>query len=323
MSDDLRALDARVRWDLRWHDVTAQQRALADLLLDLTFACGAESVHVARLDDLGRLLGTGRSHVSEFVKQLTGMAIIRVDGTKYRVRPRSSLHEWKVAWRKDAEAVQRWLSEMRQANGAQQEWWREEKTIAQTVAEAEARVPVLGTPGYLNEVRAALASPDVPVSGTCVPETGTSGQPLIDRSIRVLEKKIGTDRVEESIDFSRLEGTDRGYLLKKLSRMHRLQQEILKPQNGDQRRMARLFWQAEEQDVEWLKGVLADLADRTDVANKAAWLNRTLTKWATVSSQAKGNGIGDAQYLERGRLLAAPTAAIGIRTGPSGDKSFG
>ena len=154
-------------------------------------------------------------------------------------------------------------------------------------------------------------------------QNGESSASANTRSISVLEKKIGTDRVEKGVELSRLGGTDRAYLLLKLSRMHRLQQEILKPQNVDQRRMARLFWQAEQQDVDWIKSVLADLADRTDVLNKAAWLNRALTKWASISSQTNGNGSDGAQYHERGRTPLASTSAIGIGLGPSQDKPYG
>ena len=134
---------------------------------------------------------------------------------------------------------------------------------------------------------------------------GRHPTPLYSRS-SVLEKKIDPDRVEKAGPVARLarSGGDREWLLAKLKRLPRVEQEIMKPQDGDQQRMGRLFWEAEESDTEWLKGILGDLVDRTDISNKAAWLNRSLTSRLKASHPSH-------------------KAAGGIGTGPSQRTGFG
>jgi len=70
---------------------------------------------------------------------------------------------------------------------------------------------------------------------------------------------------------------DREYLLGKLNRVPKLASEVLRPGDKHQRRISRLFWQLEHADPQWLAGVLGDLADRTEITNKAAWFNRAVT----------------------------------------------
>jgi hypothetical protein len=141
-------------------------------------------------------------------------------------------------------------------------------------------------------------------------QNGESARAANTRSV-LIEKIRSNDRDGDGI--SRLgRENERAYLLQKLKLMPRVQQEIMRPQNDDQRRMGRLFWKAEEKDVEWLKGIIGDLSTRTDVANKAAWLNKSLTTRFEASASQRP-----------GRAIPASTAAIDIGVGPSHDQTYG
>lgn len=72
---------------------------------------------------------------------------------------------------------------------------------------------------------------------------------------------------------------EREWLVNKLRRIPRLEAEVMRPQNDFQRRISRMFWELEGKDCEWLKGIIGDLADRTDVPNKAAWFNTAATTY--------------------------------------------
>lgn len=145
----------------------------------------------------------------------------------------------------------------------------------------QARMTLATEAPGLAEVLAALArQPDsgAPTNRIPVPDSG------VDRADRdrsgTREKGIYFSRVPDREDRVEPDSGDAGaraYLLTKLRRMHRLEQEILKPQSGFQERMGRLFWELECADANWLMERVGELADRVDIRNKSAWLNRTMT----------------------------------------------
>ncbi len=65
----------------------------------------------------------------------------------------------------------------------------------------------------------------------------------------------------------------------KLHRIPQLEAEVLRPQTQDQQRTRRIFWEIEQRAPDVLAGYLGDLADRTDIRNKAAWFNASVTAW--------------------------------------------
>jgi len=133
---------------------------------------------------------------------------------------------------------------------------------------------------------AALAPAPAPVPAP-LPEIDRVGIE-VEIDPRTREKEISSSRVP---DRSRGQmgpmggmgdmGT-RAYLLNKLRRMPRLEQEIFKPQTDDQKRMSRIFWEFEATDPQWLERTVALAAElppfRGGVAtNRAAWLNKAMT----------------------------------------------
>ena len=113
---------------------------------------------------------------------------------------------------------------------------------------------------------------------------------------RVLEKKIDPSRVTRSIDRGApesggaggaVDAGDRLWLLEALARMPRLEQEVLRPRDGKQERVGRLFWELAETDPDWLKGQLGDLRDRNDVRNKAAYFNRAAGERLKMNHEPK------------------------------------
>lgn len=123
------------------------------------------------------------------------------------------------------------------------------------------------------------------------------------RSVEV-ESRIKCTR-EKGIEIPRgsrarvLEGTrslsepDRAYLLAKLARMPRVEQEILRPQDADQRRMGRLFWELEQSDPAWLRDRVGGLPDRHEIGNKAAWLNRAMSSRAAMMQAGRSEGAAE------------------------------
>lgn len=136
------------------------------------------------------------------------------------------------------------------------------------------RNPVGGQTGIRSQPESGLK----PESGRVAPESGSARASDRDRS-GTREKEITSSRVPDRDRGEPESGltVDRLYLLNKLRRMHRLEQEILKPQSGFQERMGRLFWELEGADAEWLRGRMGELADRRDIVNKSAWLNKSMT----------------------------------------------
>jgi integrase len=103
---------------------------------------------------------------------------------------------------------------------------------------------------------------------TSVHLSGKICEPL-DRDPLLENKEISCSRV--------IEGGTRAYLLQKLKRLPRIEAEVLRPQNEQQQRMHRLFWELEQKDPRWLEATVAELVERTDVGNKASWLNTAMT----------------------------------------------
>ena len=72
--------------------------------------------------------------------------------------------------------------------------------------------------------------------------------------------------------------------------MPALQGEVMRPQGGQQQRISRMFWELDEADPEWLRGVIGDLADN-GIGNKAAWFNTAATKRLEMLKKAKGKEV--------------------------------
>jgi hypothetical protein len=72
---------------------------------------------------------------------------------------------------------------------------------------------------------------------------------------------------------------DRQWLLAKLRRAPKLEAEILRPQDDQQRRMARMFWQLEVVALDWLKAFLGDAVDNPAIRNHAAHFNAAATEY--------------------------------------------
>jgi hypothetical protein len=312
MTNDLRALfilGERVRWDLMWHKVSGQQRKLADLLVRLTFARGYESARIERLDEFGWFLGTGRSHVSEFLDELIGMKIVAVEGKVYRVLPRSSLHEWKVAMVCDPAEAMRRLDELSAVNGAQAEWWLPGKTIAQTVAEAEA-VPETGTvPTWKAHVEAMRAVVEGRPRAVVVPETGTRAGAVVPVSgtspVRQLTEQRLTASSKKQLNGDRL--TERE-LMARIAAV--VGEDDMARWGGDWRANWVRRW------PEQLTAALNDLdvkrrEDGFAPDTPGAWI-KDLTRRFVGS-----------QYQPPQRTQVSTQAAIGNGVGPSHDKTYG
>ena len=124
--------------------------------------------------------------------------------------------------------------------------------------------------------------PVLPDSGSDMP--GFRATPRAsDRSV-LIEKERSLPRVPDR------DRGDRTWLLEKLGRMPALQGEVMRPQGGQQQRMSRMFWELDEADPEWLRGVIGDLADN-GIGNKAAWFNTAATKRLEMLKKAKGKEV--------------------------------
>lgn len=168
----------------------------------------------------------------------------------WRVTPLVEAEEWSQSWR---------------GNGVTK---LDLATEARTLADALSAVLSDGASPSRNTGSAVPALPD---SGSDMP--GFRATPRAsDRDRSVL--------IEKERSLSRLPDRDRGdrsWLLGKLARMPALNGEVMKPQGGQQQRISRMFWELEEFDPDWLRGVIGDLADN-GITNKAAWFNTAATK---------------------------------------------
>lgn len=199
----------------------------------------------------------------------------------WRVRERHELKRWRAAWESSGQRRLGLLIE-----GA---------SVAEAMAVQEIRAD-----RSVNLIERAL-SPNsgqaVPKSGS--PEIGDSRNPgHSDRDRELLEKKeslfsstpIEIEGVPKSGTVMESDGFpgERRYLLEKLARMWRLEQEILKPQDERQRRMSRIFFELERDDSAWLVKTLGHLASLTQPMNKAAWLNVAMTSRMKMLKETTG-----------------------------------
>ena len=126
--------------------------------------------------------------------------------------------------------------------------------------------------------------PVLPDSGSDMPRfRATPRASDRDRSV-LIEKERSLPRVPDR------DRGDRTWLLEKLARMPTLHGEVMRPQGGQQQRMSRMFWELDEADQDWLRGVIGDLADN-GISNKAAWFNTAATKRLEMLKKAKGREV--------------------------------
>lgn len=281
MKEDFAAIAAQVRHDLCRHQVSEREHVIVDLLLRLSLDIGRP---VARLPDKGftAVTGISKGNVSTLLDGLVASRMISTSSkssnessNEYRVLPRGAHHEWLVRPRKavaDQERALAYLAAMQTVE--QSELIPRDKSLSEAIADLAVETAAVAesrTGRFPNREPSQFPNREP------VPESGTKPPPSIYEYSRssVLEKRdlsFSSTRVSREPN-----GEDRHWLLGKLRRLTRLEAEIMRPQNDHQRRMGRLFWELEQKDVEWLKGALGDLVDRTDIPNKPAWFNRVMT----------------------------------------------
>lgn len=180
----IHALDCQVRLDIRRHDFKERERLVLGVILDFSFALGRERAVIQKLDDIVELTGISRGNVHTCLKALESMGVLSIEGSVYRVLPRSAQRVWQVRPIVDltrAEALSRQLHDLNKVT--QGELIPEDPTLTQALgavsveaALSASLVPDLGT--CRDERRGRV----VPDSGTPVPNLGTkvpdSGTPL-------------------------------------------------------------------------------------------------------------------------------------------------
>lgn len=216
--------------------------------------------------------GVPRNHLLAAVREGERLRLFDVgwppEGLLLRVRPPEfwrerelvSSGEWALAWAPGASQQDRLALVTERADLVDGLW-----AAAQAAAREQHRIPV--------------AAPDFGA-----PDSGSSSTRVCTRVKEEDLTRVPSTRVApDSGEGAREDGQcDRAYLLAKLARMPRVEAEILRPQNGAQRRMGRLFWELERMDPQWLADRVGELPDRHEVPNKAAWLNRAMSERTKV-----------------------------------------
>jgi hypothetical protein len=112
-ADEWHTRRALIRRELRRHQLSDSERRVAEIILDLSLGQGLEKVIVPNLDCFKALTGIDRPHLSEAIKALREMRIVRLSSTagaptyairedpdsdglvpfNWRVQPRMTLNE--------------------------------------------------------------------------------------------------------------------------------------------------------------------------------------------------------------------------------------
>lgn len=185
MSDGaLPTLARTVRMDLRRYDFKERERLVLETVLDFSFECGRESAVIPKLDDLAEITGISRGNVHACVQALKVIGVLSVEGTVYRVLPRSDERTWQVRPSVNLARAEALSRQLRELNGVTQgELLPRVVSLSEAVAHVaveaalkRSAVPESGTH------RGREQGADVPNLGTSVPESGTGvpklGTPL-------------------------------------------------------------------------------------------------------------------------------------------------
>lgn len=182
----LRELASTVRLDLRRYDFKERERLILETILDFSFECGREMAVIQKLDDFAELTGMSRGNVHSCLKALVVIGVLSVEGTVYRVLPRSAGRTWQVRPSVNLSRAEALSRQLRELNSVRQgELIREEPTLKESLAVVALEAAVLSTVPESGTCEGSLPIADrrsVPRLGTSVPESGTDvpelGTPL-------------------------------------------------------------------------------------------------------------------------------------------------
>ena len=117
--DDWRRRASEIRRELRRHHLSERERHLAEVILEMTFGWGRQSIVVPQLQCFTDLTGISKPHVSEGIADLHAMRIIRVVTVKgqptYCIR--EDTDNWKVKPRVSVQAMANSINLVRDWNG--------------------------------------------------------------------------------------------------------------------------------------------------------------------------------------------------------------
>lgn len=258
--------------------------------------------------------GLPRNHLLPTLERCVALGGIareaRAEGIVLFVQP---VEFWKVTPRCEARAFNRAWRSCEQVRLA---IVTEQASLAEAMRMSNVQCPMSNAPesgrqgaAPITGIRSDNRNPVLPAVAHR-PESGCTEIEDRDRSV-LIEKEGSFSRVSRDREGSRkgvsgppspvssLPGEDAGavgqsfnggreWLLAKLKRIPRLEAEVLRPQGQQQERIARLFWELEGSDPDWLRSTIGDLADDTAIGNKAAWFNIAATRRVAIQKGKVG-----------------------------------